>query len=223
VKYEIILRPSAALLIVTLSDGEEITAAPGSWTYARGPWKVRTHAVRGSLAARLFGLSTFFYNTFYADGGEVELGFAPQLMGDVEAVELEHVCYVSERAFLAAYGDISLGIAWRGLKGWFAARRFIWLSVSGRGLLWLASCGGILKMESGGDLDVDTNDVVALCSAAKDPKMLLKAFGGFFSKSFLFGGEGFYLRVPSGVDAYVQTRPLSVCARMRRAYSSRSR
>jgi len=221
VEYEVLLRPSAALLKVTLEPGEEITAAPGTWVYARGVWKVKTHSIRGSLTAKLMGMGTYFYNTFYAVDDKLELGFAPKLMGDVETVQLDGTCFISERAFLALYGDAGLGIAWMGFRGWFASRKFIWLTVSGEGTLWLASCGGMLKMKSSGDLSVDTNEIVAVCSAS-DVKMSVKAFGGFMSKPFLFGGEGFYLTFPPDVDVYVQTRPLSTCAKMQR-YASKQK
>jgi len=218
VKYEIILRPAAAMLRVTLKPGEEITAAPGTWTYARGRWEVRTHSIRGALTAKLFGKATFWYNTFYAVDGELELGFAPKLMGDIEAVDLSGTCFISEKAFLALYGDAELGVSWMGLRGWFASRKFIWLVIRGEGILWLASCGGIIKIQSDESLSVDTDDVVAVCST-DDVKMNIKAFGGFFSKSFFFGGEGFYLTFPPDLDIYIQTRPLSMCTKMQRAYS----
>jgi len=219
VEYEVLLRPSAALLKVTLEPGEEVTAAPGSWVYARGNWKVKTHTIRGAFVARLFGRGTFFYNTFYAVDGKLELGFAPKLMGDVETVNLDGTCFVSDKAFLAVHGNVTFGISWMGLRGWLAARKFIWLSVGGEGTLWIASCGGIIKMRSDEDLNVDTDDVVAVCSPHPGVKMGVKAFGGFLSKSFLFGGEGFYLTFPPDLDVYVQTRPLSTCARMRSAYA----
>jgi len=49
VEYEVLFRLSVASLKVALELGEEITAAPGSWVYARGPWKVKTHSIRGAL------------------------------------------------------------------------------------------------------------------------------------------------------------------------------
>jgi len=216
VEYEILLRPSAALLKVVLEPGEEVTAAPGTWVYARGPWRVKTHSICGSLTAKLVGLGTFFYNTFYADGGRLELGFAPKIMGDIESVKLDGTCFISEKAFLALYGNAGLGVSWRGLRGWFASRKLIWLSVSGEGTLWIASCGGMVKMQSSGDVDVNTNEVVAVCSPAGSVKMDIRAFGGFMSKPFLLGGEGFYLTLPPDVDIYIQTRPLTTCTKMRR-------
>jgi len=219
VQYEVVLRPSAAMLKVVLEQGEEITVAPGTWTYARGNWKVKTHSVSGALTAKLFGMATFWYNTFYAVDGKLELGFAPKIMGDVETVNLDGVCFVSERAFLALYGDAKLGVTWMGLRGWFASRKFIWLTVSGEGNLWIASCGGIIKMPSEGNLSVDTDDVVAVCSTTSNVEMNIKAFGGLLSKSFIFGGEGFYLTFPPDLDVYVQTRPLSTCTKMQRVYS----
>lgn len=220
-EYEVLLRPSAALLKVTLEPREEITAAPGTWVYARGAWREKTHSIRGSLTAKLMGIGTFFYNTFYAVDGKLELGFAPKLMGDMETVQLGGTCFISERAFLALYGDAGLGIAWMGLRGWLASRRFIWLTVSGGGTLWPASCGGMLKKQTSGDLNVNTNEVVAVCSTS-DVKKSIKAFGGFTSKSFLFGGEGFYSTFPPDLEVYIQTRPPWTCAKMQRAYSRSS-
>jgi len=106
-----------------------------------------------------------------------------------------------------------------GAQGLVCVWKFIWLTVSGEGALWLASSGGILKMQSDGDLNVNTNEVVAVCSTS-DVKMSIKTFGGFTSKSFLFGGEGFYLTSPPDLEVY--TRPPSTCAKMQRAYSKSS-
>ena len=93
----------------------------------------------------------------------------------------------------------------RGLRGLLAEGELFWLSVRGRGVLWVTSYGALEEVEvpAGETLVIDNYHLVAMPASTEFD---VRRFGGL--KSFLFGGEGLVLEVRGPARLLVQTRIL---------------
>jgi uncharacterized protein (AIM24 family) len=79
VKYEIKYKPSYAMLVVNLDQGETITAESGSMTYMSPTIEARTRkrekSFWGTLGLSLIGGQSFWVNDYTATAPNAEAGF----------------------------------------------------------------------------------------------------------------------------------------------------
>lgn len=211
-QWQVDMRPSYAVLKVSLSPGEFVVAEPGAMVLMRGSVDIQT-GMRGgllqSLMRSLFGGESFFANT-YAAQSDAEIWLAPSVPGDIHYLPLDGNGYVvQDTSYLAHHGEVTLDVAWRGFRGWLTEGELVWLRVSGHGGVWVTAFGGIDEVEVGASetVIVDNFHFVAMEEGAR---YHVRTFGGI--KSFLFGGEGLVAEVQGPTRLWLQTRHLASLA-----------
>jgi uncharacterized protein (TIGR00266 family) len=208
VKYEIKYKPSYALLVVTLTPGESVTAESGSMTYMQPSIEAHTRkrekSFWGTLGLTLLGQS-FFVNDFTASGGSGEAGFSAAPLGDVDTLTVTpgHGFIIQKSAYLASQQGIDLDVKWEGFtKGLFGQGLFM-IKVTGDGLLFINTFGAIDKhtLVPGEKLIVDNFHLVAFSDTCQ---YKVTKFGGL--KETILGGEGFVTEISGPGDIYIQTK-----------------
>jgi uncharacterized protein (TIGR00266 family) len=208
VKYEIKYKPSYALLVVTLTPGESVTAESGSMTYMQPSIEAHTRkrekSFWGTLGLTLLGQS-FFVNDFTASGSSGEAGFSAAPLGDVDTLTVTpgHGFIIQKSAYLASQQGIDLDVKWEGFtKGLFGQGLFM-IKVTGDGLLFINTFGAIDKhtLVPGEKLIVDNFHLVAFSDTCQ---YKVTKFGGL--KETILGGEGFVTEISGPGDIYIQTK-----------------
>ena len=149
-KYEIIERPTFALLRVYLEPGENVFSETGAMVSISGDIEMKTKLAGGlfkSLMRSVAGGEALFINEFVAkSSGYIE--FAPALPGDIKYIELSNdSMIIQDGAYLAHHGDLSYEVKFSGLRKLAAGLGFAHLEFSGNGGLWINSYGAIMKKE----------------------------------------------------------------------------
>jgi uncharacterized protein (TIGR00266 family) len=197
---------SSKYLIVKLSNGEKVTLEPGSFLMGRGEYSIETKSggVIKGLSRTIFGGESFFLNTFISHDF-TELYVAPSLPGDIKYIPLSGSggIILKDSTFLAAHGDITLTVAWKGITGAIAGSGLIWLKSEGKGGVWVSSFGAIeeIDVSSKGKVLIDNDHIVAFDNGLK---WAVRKFGGL--KSFIFGGEGFLIEFQGSGRLLIQSR-----------------
>lgn len=211
-EWEVTNRPSYSLLKISLEPNEEVTAEPGAMVLIRGAVAIETGARGGigtALLRSVFGGESLFLNTFKANG-EAEVWLAPAMPGDIHYLPLDGNGYVIQQgSYLAHHGDVEVGVAWRGFRGWLTEGELIWLNVKGYGGVWVAAFGGIeqLHISVGEKMTVDNFHFVAM---SEGTTYHIRTFGGL--KSLLFGGEGLVVEIQGPSNIWLQTRHIASLA-----------
>lgn len=205
-KWEILHKPAYSLLKVILNSGESVKAEPGSFVMYKGDIEIKTKTggiLKGALRKVLAGESLFL-NEFISHSDNSEVYFAPVMPGDVEYIELDGDEYlISDGSYLCSWGDVDIGIGWKGFSGFFMKGGLIWLKVAGEGGVWINAYGALEKVElpPGHRVIIDNTHFVAVNSTVKHR---IRTFGGL--KSTIFGGEGWVIEVEGPGTVFVQTR-----------------
>jgi len=205
-KYEIVEKPTFALLRVYLESGENVFSETGAMVSISGDIEMKTKLAGGlfkSLMRSVAGGEALFINEFVAkSSGYIE--FAPALPGDIEYIELSNDSMViQDGAYLAHHGDLSYEVKFSGLRKLAAGLGFAHLEFSGNGGLWINSYGAIMKKElkEGEKFTLDNTHFVATNSKNFEIKRVGKGL-----KSLVFGGEGIVLSFEGPCEVYYQTR-----------------
>ena len=204
--YEILHRPSYALLKVDLAAGESVSAESGAMVSMSDGIEIETSmrgGLLGGLKRKVLGGESFFVNTFNAsqDG---EVNFAPSLPGDVYAVELRgETIYAQSGAYIASTEGIDVDTSWGGAKTFFSGEGFFMLKISGSGTVFLSSYGAIHEIElaAGQTYTVDTGHIV---SFAEGVGYNVRRVGGM--KSTFFSGEGLVVELTGPGTITIQSR-----------------
>ena len=204
--YEILHRPSYALLRMEISAGESVSAESGAMVGMSSGIEIETSmrgGLLGGLKRKVLGGESFFVNTFTAsqDG---EVNFAPSLPGDVYAVELRgETIYAQSGAYIASTQGIDVDTSWGGAKTFFSGEGFFMLKISGSGTVFLSSYGAIheVTLEAGQTYTVDTGHIV---SFAEGVGYNVKRVGGM--KSTFFSGEGLVVELTGPGTITIQSR-----------------
>jgi len=202
-----------------LEDGEELYAEAGSMMLMKGDIKVRSviidvmqerSLIKGLLEAlgrKALAGETVFHNVFRGPG---EVWLTPGLPGGIEYVELSGDCWTfQDYSYLAHHGDVKLDLAWKGKRGLHFGD-LVWLEACGSGGVWVSGYGYVrwVEVPEGEEVVIDNMHFVALPEGAR---WEVEKFGDL--KSFLFGGEGYVVKVRGPTRVLVQTRilpPLAV-------------
>lgn len=204
--YEIIHKPSYSFLKVKLSSGQTIKAEAGAMVYMTPGVDVETKMGSGFLSAisrKFFGGESFFFNIFKAPAQGAEIGFAPELPGDVVGVDLTNTGLIVEAgAYLASDETITMKSKFGGLRSFFGGEGIFLLEILGNGKLFLNAYGGILPIDVQGSYTIDTGHVVAFDKSLQ--YKITKAGGSW--KSTLFGGEGLVMEFTGHGKVLIQTR-----------------
>ncbi len=206
-KYEILYRPSYALLKVALQSGEAVSAEAGAMVSMSSSIEMETKAKKGFLGAlkrSILGGESFFLNTFKASGGPGEVTFAPSLPGDIYALELKNqTMYAQSGAYIASSPEIEIDTKWGGAKTFFSKEGLFLLKIKGTGKVFLSSFGAIheIELKNGEKYIVDTGHIVAFADGIG---YKVRKVGGL--KSTLFSGEGLVCELTGPGKILIQSR-----------------
>jgi uncharacterized protein (TIGR00266 family) len=208
-KYEIKYKPSYALLVVNLEQGEIITAEAGALTYMdpniEAHTRKREHSLLGSLGLSIIGGQSFWVNDYTATNTSGEVGFVSAPVGDIEMLEVKpNQGYIIQKsAYIASTQGIDLDVKWEGFtKGLFGQGLFM-LKVTGNGQLFINTFGAIdtHTLKQGQTLIVDNFHLVAFSDTCS---YKVTKFGGL--KETLLGGEGLVTQITGPGDVHIQTK-----------------
>ncbi|MCS7107349.1 MAG: TIGR00266 family protein [Acidilobaceae archaeon] len=209
-EYIIDRGPDFSVLKVKLSAGESITAEPGAYMLHRGEIDISTglggQGMMSALGRMFLGGESIFLNTFRARGPS-EIWFVPPIPGDIKPMALRGTdVLIQDTSYLAHVGDVKLGIAFRGFRGFIAEGEIIWLRASGTGTVFINSFGAIEEIELGrGErMTVDNGHAVAMEASLR---WNIRKLGGI--KTLLAGGEGLVIEVEGPGRMWLQTRTLA--------------
>jgi len=208
-EWEKLFSPTYTVLKVKLERGESITSEGGAFLYGKGDYEIKTSTggITKAILRKVLGGESIFLNTYIAKS-EAEIALAPDLPGDIEAINIDGEIFVQDSSYLAHTGDIEVTVGWRGIKGILAEpfSGLVWLKLKGKGLAWIDAFGAIITIDLkyGESITVDNYHFLAMDA---NMKWNLKKFGGY--KSFFLGGEGIVFEVFGPGRLYIQTRNFS--------------
>jgi uncharacterized protein (TIGR00266 family) len=208
-KYEIKYKPSYAMLVVNLDQGETITAEAGAMTYMdptiEPHTRKREQSFWGTLGLSLIGGQSFFVNDYTATVGGGEAGFVAAPVGDIEKLEVKpgQGYVIQKSAYIASTQGIDLDIKWEGFsKGLFGNGLFM-IKATGNGQLFINTFGAIdtHSLQPGQTLIVDNFHLVAFSETCS---YKVTKFGGL--KETILGGEGLVTQITGPGEVHIQTK-----------------
>jgi uncharacterized protein (TIGR00266 family) len=207
--YEIKYKPSYAMLVVTLGQGETITAESGAMTYMdpaiEAHTRKREKSFWGTLGLSLVGGQSFWVNDYTATAPNLQVGFVAAPVGDIEKLEVRagQGYIIQKSAYIASTQGVDLDIQWQGFsKGLFGQGLFM-IKTSGNGQLFINTFGAIdtHTLQAGQTLIVDNFHLVAFNDTCT---YKVTKFGGL--KETLLGGEGLVTQITGPGDVHIQTK-----------------
>ncbi len=210
-KYEIKYKPSYAMLVVNLDQGETITAEAGAMTYMdptiEAHTRKREKSFLGSLGLSIIGGQSFWVNDYTATQGSAEAGFVAAPVGDIQMLDVKpgQGYVIQKSAYIASTQNIDLDVKWEGFtKGLFGQGLFM-LRATGNGQLFINTFGAIdvHSLKAGQTLIVDNFHLVGFSDACS---YKVTKFGGL--KETILGGEGLVTQITGPGDVYIQTKNL---------------
>ena len=208
-QYEIKYKPSYAMLVVTLDQGETITAESGAMTYMdpiiEPHTRKREQSFLGSLGLKLIGGQSFWVNDYTALAPNAEAGFVAAPVGDIEKLEVApgRGYVIQKSSYIASTQGIDLDIKWEGFsKGLFGQGLFM-IKATGNGQLFINTFGAIdtHTLGAGQTLIVDNFHLVAFSETCT---YKVTKFGGL--KETILGGEGLVTQITGPGDVHIQTK-----------------
>lgn len=201
--------PSYALAVVSLNADEQIKAEGGamvskSVNVSIETKKASSSGIMKSAKIAFFGGTSFWLNTFTAQGSRGEVTLAPTLPGDIKKLDIAGTVFVQSSSFLAASPSLEINTKFQGLKGFFSGESLFFLQISGDGPLLIASYGGIEELTVSESLIVDTGHIVAFQDSLT---YRIEKLGNW--KSFFLGGEGLVCHFTGSGKIWVQSRNVS--------------
>jgi len=210
-RYEIKYKPSYAMLIASLDQGETITAEAGAMTYITPNIEVHTRkrekSLLSTLGLSLIGGQSFWVNDYTSSSGSGEAGFVAAPVGDIEKLEVApgKGYVIQKAAYIASTAGIDLDVKWEGFtKGLFGQGLFM-LKATGNGQLFINTFGAIdvHTLQAGQTLIVDNFHLVGFSDSCS---YKVTRFGGL--KETLLGGEGLVTQITGPGDVHIQTKNL---------------
>ncbi len=210
-KWEIKYKPSYSMLVVSLEQGEKITAEAGAMTYMspniEAHTRKREKSLLGSLGLAIIGGQSFWVNEYTASRGAGEVGLVAAPVGDIENLEVapDKGYVIQKSAYIASTENVDLDIKWEGFtKGLFGQGLFM-LKTTGSGKLFINTFGAIDKhsLVQGQTMTVDNFHLVAFSASCT---YKVTKFGGL--KETILGGEGLVTQITGPGDVYIQTKNL---------------
>ena len=208
-RYEIKYKPSYAMLVVNLEQGESITAEAGSMTYMdptiEPHTRKREKSLWGTLGLNIIGGQSFFVNDYIATASNAEVGFVAAPVGDIEKLEVRpgQGYVIQKSAYIASSQGVDLDVKWEGFsKGLFGQGLFM-LRATGNGQLFINTFGAIdmHTLQPGQTLIVDNFHLVAFSETCT---YKVTKFGGL--KETILGGEGLITQITGPGDVHIQTK-----------------
>ena len=208
-KFEVKYKPSYAMLVATLEQGETITAEAGALTYMDPTIEVHTRkrekSLLGTLGLSLIGGQSFWVNDYTATNGPAEAAFVAAPVGDIKQLDIAPWSgYVIQKsAYVASTSGIDLDVKWEGFtKGLFGQGLFM-LKATGSGQMFINTFGAIdtHTLKPGQTLIVDNFHLVGFSESCS---YKVTRLGGL--KETLLSGEGLVTQITGPGDVYIQTK-----------------
>jgi uncharacterized protein (TIGR00266 family) len=208
-KFDIKYKPSYAMLVASLEQGETITAEAGAMTYMDPTIEVHTRkrekSLLGSLGLSIIGGQSFWVNDYTATNGAGEAAFVAAPVGDIEKLEVSpgKGFVIQKSAYIASTQGIDLDIKWEGFtKGLFGQGLFM-LKATGTGQLFINTFGAIdvHTLQPGQTLIVDNFHLVGFSESCS---YKVTRFGGL--KETMFSGEGLVTQITGPGEVHIQTK-----------------
>jgi uncharacterized protein (TIGR00266 family) len=214
-QHRIMYRPSYALAVVDLAQGESMRTEAGAMVAMSPTLDLEAKMEGGLLSAlgrSMLAGESLFQSTFHARRGGGELMLAPSTPGDIMGFEINNQSFlVAGGSWLASATSIKVETKFSS-SGWKTGEGAFMIRVSGSGLVLLSSYGAIhkLTLAPGEEYIIDTGHLVAFQEGLK--VSLQKAAKGFFSS--VASGEGWVSRFTGPGDIYIQSRTIEALARV---------
>jgi len=208
-KFEVKYKPSYAMLVATLEQGETITAEAGAMTYMDPAIEVHTRkrekSLLGTLGLSLIGGQSFWVNDYTATSGPAEVAFVAAPVGDIKQLDIAPGSgYVIQKsAYVASTSGIDLDVKWEGFtKGLFGQGLFM-LKAIGSGQMFINTFGAIdtHALRPGQTLIVDNFHLVGFSESCS---YKVTRLGGL--KETLLSGEGLVTQITGPGDVHIQTK-----------------
>jgi uncharacterized protein (TIGR00266 family) len=210
-KFEIKYKPSYAMVVTSLDQGESITAESGGLTYMTPNIEVHTRkrekSLLGSLGLSIIGGQSFWVNDYTAVNGSGEAAFVAAPVGDIKQLDIAPGSgYVIQKsAYIASTSGIDLDVKWEGFtKGLFGQGLFM-LKATGSGQMFINTFGAIdtHMLQPGQTLIVDNFHLVGFSESCS---YKVTRFGGL--KETLLSGEGLVTQITGPGEVHIQTKNL---------------
>jgi len=210
-KFEIKYKPSYALLVTNLDQGETITAESGALTYMDPAIEVHTRkrekSLWGSLGLSIIGGQSFWVNDYTATNGPGEIAFVAAPVGDIQRLDIApgRGYIIQKSAYIASTPDINLDVKWEGFtKGLFGQGLFM-LKANGNGPLFINTFGALdaHTLQPGQTLVVDNFHLVGFSDTCS---YKVTRIGGL--KETILSGEGLVTQITGPGEVYIQTKNL---------------
>jgi uncharacterized protein (TIGR00266 family) len=210
-KFEIKYKPSYAMLVATIDQGETLTAESGAMTYMTPNIEVHTRkrekSLLGTLGLKLIGGQSFWVNDYTSSSGQGEAGFVAAPVGDIKQLDIApgNGYVIQKSAYIASTQGIDLDVKWEGFtKGLFGQGLFM-LKATGSGQMFINTFGAIdtHTLQPGQTLTVDNFHLVGFSESCS---YKVTRFGGL--KETLLGGEGLVTQITGPGDVHIQTKNL---------------
>jgi uncharacterized protein (TIGR00266 family) len=208
-KFEVKYKPSYAMLVATLEQGETITAEAGALTYMDPTIEVHTRkrekSLLGTLGLSLIGGQSFWVNDYTATNSSAEIAFVAAPVGDIKQLDIAPGSgYVIQKsAYVASTSGIDLDVKWEGFtKGLFGQGLFM-LKAAGSGQMFINTFGAIdtHTLKPGQTLIVDNFHLVGFSESCS---YKVTRLGGL--KETLLSGEGLVTQITGPGDVHIQTK-----------------
>ncbi len=151
-----------------------------------------------ALLGKFLGKQSLLVNVYYNKSDEPRsLVLSQPLLGDMERIDLKKggICLQPE-AYLAHTSEVKMGLAWGGFRSWLRGDGLFKLKFTGKGRVFMGSCGGITKRVLYTEFAVENGHLLAYEPSIRlNPCSITK--GG---KEYNLKGKGIF---------YLQTRNLS--------------
>jgi len=208
-KFEIKYKPSYAMLVTNLEQGETITAESGAMTYMTPNLEIHTRkrekSFWGTLGMTLIGGQSFFVNDYVAANGPGEAAFVAAPVGDIKQLDIAPGSgyIIQKSAYIASTQGVDLDIKWEGFtKGLFGQGLFM-IRANGSGQMFINTFGAIdtHKLEAGQTLIVDNFHLVGFSESCS---YKVTKLGGL--KETFFSGEGLVTQITGPGEVHLQTK-----------------
>ncbi len=210
-KFELKYKPSYAILVTNLDQGETITAESGALTYMTPNIEVHTRkrekSLLGSLGLKLIGGQSFWVNDYKATNGSGEAAFVAAPVGDIKQLDIAPSSgyIIQKSAYIASTSGIDLDVKWEGFtKGLFGQGLFM-IKATGSGQMFINTFGAIdtHTLQAGQTLVVDNFHLVGFSESCS---YKVTRLGGL--KETLLSGEGLVTQITGPGEVHIQTKNL---------------
>jgi uncharacterized protein (TIGR00266 family) len=174
VLYKVRCRPAFAALFITLAPGESITVKKGALVSMDGDITIKTCFFGGWLWAivrKCFGGKCLYVDNLTNNTPDpLTVVLSHDTVGDISPIDLSQgtIC-LQPGVYLAHTKKVTINHYWAGFGSWLAGEGFFKLKLKGRGRVFIAAYGGILKKTIYKDLVMKQGHLLAY-----SPKIRLK-------------------------------------------------